>query len=484
MKICFITSECEPFVKTGGLADVCGSLPFALTMLGCEVKIFLPFYDVIDTQKYGLKPVKGIEDVKVNIGEKIVNFSLFTCRLNDSYIDVFFIDCPEYFHRKKIYTNDKDEDERFILFQNAVLISLQNLKWIPEIIHCNDWQTALIPAYLKKNFYGEDMFQKTASVFSIHNIAYQGLFDKSSFEKTNFPAEDFQPMGPFELNDLFCFLKAGISYSDIVTTVSPTYAKEIQTKEYGAGLEGVLVSVEDKLFGILNGIHDEIWNPRTDNLIFMKYCESCFEKKVENKEELLKKTKLEFKKNTPLLGIVSRFAWQKGFELFEPIIKDLLLKNIQIIVLGEGESRYEKFFKKISEAYPEKIATFIEYNNKLAHQITAASDIFLMPSKYEPCGLNQMYSLKYGAVPIVRKTGGLADTVRDVDEYGETGNGFTFEDFNSRCFYNTLLRALDYYKDKEKWRKIVKVGMNEDFSWNKSARKYIEIYEKAFEKVK
>ena len=185
-----------------------------------------------------------------------------------------------------------------------------------------------------------------------------------------------------------------------------------------------------------------------------------------------------------MLGIVSRFAWQKGFELFEPIIKDLLLKNIQIIVLGEGESRYEKFFKKISEAYPEKIATFIEYNNKLAHQITAASDIFLMPSKYEPCGLNQMYSLKYGAVPIVRKTGGLADTVRDVDEYGETGNGFTFEDFNSRCFYNTLLRALDYYKDKEKWRKIVKVGMNEDFSWNKSARKYIEIYEKAFEKVK
>jgi starch synthase len=479
MKICFVTSECEPFVKTGGLADVCGSLPLALTKLGCEVKIFLPFYNVIDAQKHGIKPVEEIVNVEASIGEKIVNFSLFTCRLKDTYIDVFFVDCPEYFHRKKIYTNDTDEDERFILFQNAVLISLMKLNWTPDLIHCNDWQTALIPAYLNKNFYGDGLFQKTASVLSIHNIGYQGLFNKTSFLKTNFPMDDFQPMGPFELNDLFCFLKAGISYSDIVTTVSPTYAKEIQTEKYGSGLEGVLVSVKDKLFGILNGIHDEIWNPRRDNLIFEKYCESCFEKKVKNKKELLKRTKMVYMENTPLLGIVSRFAWQKGFELFEPIIKKLLLENIQIIVLGEGESQYEKFFLKISEAYPEKAAAFVEYNNELAHQITAGSDIFLMPSKYEPCGLNQMYSLKYGTVPVVRKTGGLADTVRDVDEYTETGNGFTFEDFNSRHFYSTIIRALDYYKNKEKWRNIAKVGMNEDFSWNKSAKQYIEVYEKA-----
>lgn len=479
MKICFVTSECEPFVKTGGLADVSGSLPLALTKLGCEVKIFLPYYSMIDSVKYGIKPVKEIKNIEIKIGEKTVFFSLFACRLNDTYIDVFFVDCPEYFHRKKIYTNDEDEDERFILFQNAVLVSLQHINWSPDIIHCNDWQTALIPAYLKKNYDDNGLFKKTSSVFSIHNIAYQGLFDKSSFLKTNFPAEDFQPMGPFELNNLFCFLKAGISYSDIVTTVSPTYSMEIQTEKYGAGLEGVLVSVKKKLFGILNGIHDEIWNPQNDNLIFLKYCESCFEKKVKNKKELLKKTRLKYREDTPLLGVVSRFAWQKGFELFEPIIKNLLLKNIQIIVLGEGEIQYEKFFKKISEAYPEKIAVFVEYNNELAHQITAASDIFLMPSKYEPCGLNQMYSLKYGTVPIVRKTGGLADTVRDVDEYGESGNGFIFEDFNSRQFYKTIDRALDYFKDKEKWRNIVKVGMNEDFSWNKSAKKYIEIYEKA-----
>jgi starch synthase len=484
MKICFVTSESEPFVKTGGLADVCGSLPLALTKLGCEVKIFLPFYDMIDSRKFGIQPVGEIRNIEVKLGKKTSKFSLHTCRLNDTFIDVFFIDCPEYFHRKKVYTNDKDEDERFILFQNAVLISLQNLKWSPDIMHCNDWQTALIPAYLKKNYKWDDLLKKTVSVFSIHNIAYQGLFDKSSFLKTNFPEDDFQPLGPFELNDLFCFLKAGISYADIVTTVSPTYAKEIQTEKYGAGLEGVLINEKDKLYGILNGINDEIWNPQTDNFIFLKYCESCFEKKNKNKKDLLKKAKLEFRENTPLLGIVSRFAWQKGFELFEPIIHDLLSKDIQIIVLGEGEVQYEKFFRKISDVYPAKIQAFVEYNNELAHQITSASDIFLMPSKYEPCGLNQMYSLKYGTVPIVRKTGGLADTVRDVDEYEENGNGFTFEDFNSKHFYKTIERALDYYKAKEKWRNIVKVGMNEDFSWNKSAKKYIEIYKKAIETAK
>jgi starch synthase len=484
MKICFVTSECEPFVKTGGLADVCGSLPLALTKLGCEVKIFLPLYSMIDNSRFGIKPVDNANDIAVEIGNETVQYSLHTCRLNDTFIDVYFVECPGYFNRKKVYTNDKDEDERFILFQKAVLNSLRRLNWSPDIMHCNDWQTALIPAFIKKNFSGDNLFNKTASVFSIHNIAYQGLFSKSSFPNTNFPEEDFQPMGPFELNGLFCFLKAGISYADIVTTVSPTYSKEIQTEKYGAGLEGVLVNEKEKLYGILNGINDDIWNPQIDNFIFLKYCESCFEKKSKNKKELLKKAKLEFYENTPLLGVVSRFAWQKGFELFEPIIQDLLSKDIQIIVLGEGETQYEKFFRKISDAYPEKIHAFVEYNNELAHQITAASDIFLMPSKYEPCGLNQMYSLKYGTVPIVRKTGGLADTVRDVDEFGETGNGFTFEDFNSKHFYKTIERALHYYKDKEKWRNIVKIGMNEDFSWGKSAKRYIQIYEKALMNLK
>ena len=483
MKICFVTSESEPFVKTGGLADVSGSLPLALTKLGCEVKIFLPFYDMIDSRRFGINSVKGIENLEVKLGKKTSAFNLYTCRLSDTFIDVYFVDCPEYFHRKKVYTNDEDEDERFILFQNAVLISLQRLNWSPDIMHCNDWQTALIPAYIKKNFRTDGLFRKTASVFSIHNIAYQGVFDKSSFLKTNFPVDDFQPLGPFEFNDLFCFLKAGIRYADIVTTVSPTYAKEIQTEKYGAGLEGVLVNEKEKLFGILNGINDEVWNPQSDNLIYLKYCESCFEKKIKNKKELLKKAKLKFHEDTPLIGIVSRFAWQKGFELFEPIIQDLLAKDLQIIVLGEGEAQYEKFFKKISDAYPEKVHAFVEYNNEIAHQITAASDIFLMPSKYEPCGLNQMYSLKYGTVPVVRKTGGLADTVRDADEYNEKGNGFTFDDFNSKHFFKKIERALEYYMDKEKWRNIVKIGMNEDFSWNKSAKKYIEIYEKALSKI-
>lgn len=479
MKICFVSSESDPFVKTGGLADVSGSLPIELFKSGCELKIFLPFYDLINGAKFNIKPVDSINNISVKIGEKLAFFSLYFCKLQNTSIDVYFVDCPDYFHREKVYTNDADEDERFILFQKAVFISLQKLQWSPDIIHCNDWQTGLIPAYLKKNYEADELFKKTATVFSIHNIAYQGLFDKSSFLKTNFPPEDFQPFSPFELNNLFCFIKAGISFAEIVTTVSPTYAKEIQTSEYGAGLEGVLVERKDDLYGILNGINTEIWNPEKDKLIPFNYSLKTFENKIKNKKNLLKKAKLEFSENTPLLGIVSRFAWQKGFELLEPIIDDLLSKNLQIIALGEGESKYEDFFRNIAKKYPEKFVVFIEYNNELAHQITASSDIFLMPSKYEPCGLNQMYSLNYGTVPVVRKTGGLADTVKDADEFGGKGNGFTFTDFESSQFLNTIERALLYFKNKEKWKKIVQNGMNEDFSWNKSAQKYLEAYKKA-----
>lgn len=484
MKICFVSSESDPFVKTGGLADVSGSLPLALEKLGCEVKIFLPFYDLIDTARFNIKPVENIRNVEVKIGEKSVSFSLFSCKLESGSIYVYFIECPEYYHRKRVYTNDADEDERFILFQKAVLISLQNLNWSPDVIHCNDWQTGLIPAYLKKNLRSETMFKNTVSVFSIHNIAYQGLFDKSSFSKTNFSQEDFQPFSPFELNNLFCFLKTGISYAEVITTVSPTYAKEIQTPEYGCGLDGVLVDRCSDLYGILNGINTEIWNPKSDNLISYNYSYSDFGIKIKNKKELLKNIGLKFDENVPLLGIVSRFAWQKGFELFEPLIDELFSKNIQLIILGEGENKYEEFFKNLVKKYPGKVVAFVEYNNKLAHKITASSDIFLMPSKYEPCGLNQMYCLNYGTVPVVRKTGGLADTVKDADEFGKDGNGFKFTDFDSQQLLKTIERALIYFEDKKRWDELVKIGMNEDFSWNNSAKKYICIYKKALEKIK
>lgn len=483
MKICFVSSESDPFVKTGGLADVSGSLPIALNELGCEVKIFLPFYDLIDAEKFNIKPLANINKFEEKIGKKTVFFNLYSCKMQNTHIDVYFVDCPEYFRRGKVYTNDADEDERFILFQKTVLVFLKKLNWSPDIIHCNDWQTGLIPAYLKKKYQHDAFYKNTISVFSIHNIAYQGLFDKSSFLKTGFPPEYFQPFSPFELNDLFCFIKAGISFSEIVTTVSPTYAREIQTSEYGAGLEGVLVERKNDLFGILNGINTDLWNPEKDKLISYNYNFSTFHNKIKNKKALLKKAGLEFSENTPLLGIVSRFAWQKGFELFESIIDNLLSKNLQIIVLGEGEKKYEEFFRDVANRYPEKFEVFIEYNNELAHQITASSDIFLMPSKYEPCGLNQMYSLNYGTVPLVRKTGGLADTVRDVDEFGNEGNGFTFTDIDSSQFLNAIERALSYFKDKEKWKKVIQVGMNEDFSWKKSAKKYFEVYEKALKKL-
>jgi len=482
MRICFVSSEGDPFVKTGGLADVSGSLPIALKKQGLEVKLFLPLYDLIDLKKFNILPLTGFNGITVDIGSKSVAFDVYTCKIENTDIDAYFINCPQYFHRKKVYTNDADEDERFILFQKAVLITLEKLKWQPDVIHCNDWQTALIPAFIKRNINNSDSFKKTSTVFSIHNIAYQGMFDKSSFEKTNLPENDFQPMGPYELFGNFCFIKAGISFADVVTTVSPTYAKEIQTQEFGCGLEGVLVNRQKDLYGIINGINDKLWNPALDKLIPKNYTFETFANKKENKIELLKKANLKYNEKTPLLGIVSRFAWQKGFELIEEVIEKLMEKDLQIVALGEGEKKYEDFFKSVSEKYPHKIKVFVEYNNELAHLITAASDIFLMPSKYEPCGLNQMYSLQYGTVPVVRKTGGLADTVKDADENPAEGNGFTFSDFDSTQFYNAIERALLSFKDKSRWMNIVEQGMNEDFSWNSSALKYIEIYQKAISK--
>jgi len=482
MKICFVSSESDPFIKTGGLADVSGSLPVELEKLGCDVDLFIPLYNSIDIVKFGIKPVNGIQGIEVNLGNKNVKFDLFICKINNTNINAYFIDCPVYFHRDRIYTNDPDEDERFILFQIGVLKSLQLLDIKPDIIHCNDWQTGLIPAYIKRDNEFKKFFEKSSAVFSIHNIAYQGLFDKTSFSKTNLPESDFRPMGPYELYDKFCFIKAGISFAEVVTTVSPSYSKEIQTPEFGCGLEGVLVNRKNDLYGIINGINNKIWNPGNDKLIPANYTFKTFQDKIKNKTAFLKKTNLQFNENTPLLGIVSRFAWQKGFELFEPIMDNLLASNIQIAVLGEGEEKYEKYFKGLAGKYPGKIAAFVEYNNELAHLITAASDIFLMPSKYEPCGLNQMYSLQYGTIPVVRKTGGLADTVKDADENPAEGNGFTFSGFDSNQFYNAIERALLSFNNKSRWMKIVEQGMKEDFSWNSSALKYLEIYQKAISK--
>ena len=475
MKVCFVSSECVPYIKTGGLADVSGSLPLSLYELNTDVKIFIPLYDKIDRHKYNLVKLNELSGDTVSILNMQHKYDVYHTK-HYGKIDTYFIDCPFYFSRGVVYTSDADENERYILFQHAVLKSLQKLQWVPEVIHCNDWQSSLIPSMLKLQYSWDKLLRSTKSLLSIHNIGYQGVFPPDSVVKAGYGESLYVLGGPFEFNGYANFLKAGIYYSDIVSTVSPTYASEIQTPEFGSGLDGVLRSRGDNVFGILNGIDTNDWSPVSDKLITKNYSFKSLEDKYINKSELLKLSGLKIEDNVPLFGIVSRLAWQKGFELIVELMEKRIGDNFKLVVLGAGEEKYEDYFTKLMNDYPDKIKVFLEYNNSIAHLITAGSDFFFMPSRYEPCGLNQMYSLNYGTLPIVRNVGGLADTVIDVDK--ENGNGFSFDEFNLEGIESAFDKALKLYSDKQKMKSVIKRGMSSDFSWDKSAKEYLDLYSK------
>ena len=482
MKICFAVSECVPYVKTGGLADVAGALPKALQQLGCEVKVFLPLYSSIDTVDHDLILAAELADIPVKIGDKMVTFNTWYGHLPNSEVEVYLLDCPLYYDRDRPYTSDSDEDERFVLLQQGILQILQRYHWAPDVMHCNDWQTALLPVYLKINYKWDSLFANTATLLSIHNIGYQGRFSRDAVYRAGLSLNDYYPGGPLEFDNSFCFLKAGILFSEIVATVSETYAHEIQTHEYGAGLDGVLASRKNDLLGILNGIDTEEWNPKTDRYLRYPYSEKNLDKKLQNKKALLQQMKLPFDESVATIGMISRLTPQKGFELLPPVIDELMKLPLQIVVLGSGEPAHEEFLRAAATTYRDQFSTYVGYNNELAHLITGGADMFLMPSRYEPCGLNQMFSLNYGTVPIVRKTGGLADTVKDYHEYYQRGNGFSFSNFSGEALYLTVRRALDLFRDKKIWRSMMRRGMREDFSWSASAKRYIELYEKAKER--
>lgn len=479
MKICFAVTECVPYVKTGGLADVGGALPKALAHNGCEVKVFLPLYGSIGSLDHNLTLVEALKNMTAHVGATPHTFNVWQGRLPDSEVDVYFIDCPEYFHRPHPYTSDPDEDERFILFQQAIIHVLQHLHWAPDVLHCNDWQTGLLPAFLKLSYHWDRLFDGTATLFAIHNVGYQGRFDAAAIGKAGLSYDNYYPGGPFELDGSFCFLKTGIFFSDVITTVSETYAQEIQTPAYGEGMEGVIASRKDDITGVPNGIDRNIWNPQTDELIQHRYSIKSLENKKKNKHALLAEAHLPFDDRTATIGIVSRLARQKGFELLQPVLHEIMEQPVQFVVLGSGDRDLEDFFRWAAATYKDKFSAYIGYNDKLAHQITAGCDMFLMPSLYEPCGLNQLYSLNYGTVPIVRRTGGLADTVKDYHEYYKKGNGFVFTQYSPDVLHLTIVRALDVFKQKRVWRELMMRGMQQDFSWERSAKQYVGLYKKA-----
>lgn len=485
MKVAFVASEVVPFAKTGGLADVAGALPVELKKSGVDIKVFMPKYYSVDERKFKLNYDHYIGEMWVRVGGEPQQVNVFTGFLPNSDVEVYFIDSPRYFHRSSIYTNDPDESDRFILFQKAVIEVIQKMGWAPDVIHCNDWQTGLMPLLVKDNYSWDKLFSHTSFLYTIHNIGYQGVFGEDTVNKAELKKEYFHDKHTIEHNGAVNFMKAGILYSDYINTVSGTYAKELFSEEYGSGMQSYLWQKKERFFGILNGIDYDMWNPETDRHIPFHYSQKDFTGKKDNKKFLLDQMHLNYREHVPVIGIVSRMASQKGFDIIEPVIHELLDMNIQLIVLGSGDQKYEDMFNSLSRVYPHKVSVYLGYNNELAHLIEAGADMFLMPSRYEPCGLNQMYSLRYGTVPIVRKTGGLADTVFDYDEVsfagGDYGNGYSFNDYAGWALVDAVRRAKRDYLNPELWRTIQLNGMKMNLSWEHSAREYMKLYSKALQ---
>lgn len=486
--VLFVTSEVFPYSKTGGLADVSNSLPQALNSLGNDVRIISPKYGQLDERRLQIHEIKRLKELKIDVNGKDAKFSIKSSFIHgkNTKAQMYLLESNDYFKNKGIYQNSKtkkdfsNNDERYLFFCKAVIEILEILQWKPDVIHCNDWQTGLIPAFIKTIYKNNPYLNDIKTVFTIHNLAYQGNFPKTSFEKTGMPDSVLTEKGGLHFGQ-FSYLKTGLNYADKISTVSQKYSEEIRTnKEYGCGLEDVLNGRKKDIMGIFNGIDYSIWNPTVDKLIPYRYTYQEVPLKYENKRELLEKYKIEYDEDIPLIGVISRLVDQKGFDLIEKIIPQLMKEDVKLIILGIGEEKYHKFLKKIEKKYSSKLAVHIGFDEELAHHIEAASDMFLMPSKYEPCGLNQMYSLKYGTVPIVRNTGGLSDTI--IYYRKPKGNGFLFDKYDPNDLMKAIKSALVLFKDKNKWNKLVREGMSLDFSWKVSAQKYMKLYKEVSSK--
>lgn len=478
MKVAFVVSECVPFAKTGGLADVAGALPSKLADMGHEVILVMPHYRKVKETAPDVQPTG--KTVSVPIGDEIVAADLLETEQNG--VRFYFIDNDRYYDRDQLYGTPEgdyhDNAARFMFFSKAALAALKALDFKPDIIHCHDWQSGLVPALVKEYRPKNGFFLNTRCVFTIHNLAYQGIFWHLDMPMTGLPWSYFTPDG-FEYYGKINMIKSGIVYSDVVTTVSEKYAREIQTEEYGCGMEGVLSARNDRLFGVLNGVDYDVWSPEKDKFIAAPFSVDDTAGKIECKKDLLKEYGLPYNPKRPLISVISRLADQKGFDLIADDIDKIMKLDINFILLGTGEQKYHDLFTRIGKRFKKRAGIRIDFDNALAHKIEAGSDMFLMPSRYEPCGLNQIYSLRYGTVPIVRATGGLDDTIVDYDPETGRGNGFKFSDYTAEALIETIKRAVKLFADKKHWDQLVHNAMTCDFSWNESARKYVKLYETA-----
>jgi len=477
MRIAFVASECVPFSKTGGLADVVGALPPALAAIGHEVDVYLPKY----RQTKLTSPRTLLRSVTVPFDDQY-RFCSVVDGGTLAGVKFYFIEYPPFFDREQLYGTPAgdytDNAERFALFSRAVL-EASKIFGAPDVFHCHDWQSALVPILLKTLYADDPAFRGTSSVFTIHNMGYQGQFPPETLPLLMLPWDLFT-IGKMEFYGKVNFLKGALVFADFITTVSRKYSQEIQTAEYGFGLEGVLRSRASTVSGILNGVDYNVWSPQTDTFIKARYSPDDLGGKLQCKQDLL----ADFGVTTPdlrlpVIGIVSRFAAQKGFDLIAQVIDRVAREEMVIVALGTGDKEYEDLFRRLNQQFPKKILVRIGFDNALAHKIEAGSDMFLMPSRYEPCGLNQIYSLKYGTVPVVRSTGGLDDTIEPWDPRSGRGTGFKFSDYTGEALLATIRQALTAFKDQAGWHTLMRNGMAKDFSWTSSAREYVRIYEKS-----
>ena len=464
-----------PFAKTGGLADVTGSLPQALNNLEQNIKaaVIMPKYGLI---QHALKDkIKHIRYIFITVAGKSVYCGIEKAEYKG--VSYYFIDNEYYFKRDGLYGYG-DDPERFAFFCKAVLEAVPFLDFLPDILHCNDWQTGMIPLLLNDRYKSQSMYKNISVIFTVHNLQYQGVFDIERVKNCMDLNDRYFNMDGIEFYGGASFMKAGLIYSDLITTVSPGYADEIQEKVFGERLDGLLRARKDKLFGILNGIDYKDYDPESDIYLVKRYNKDSLELKKENKSALQLELNMPQNRDIAVIGLISRLTSQKGLDLIEYAMHDILKEDLQFYVLGTGDEKFERFFKDVAYNNPERVSANIRFDNVLAHRIYASSDIFLMPSLFEPCGLGQLIAMRYGSLPVVRETGGLKNTVFSYNESTGEGNGFSFREYNAHDMLFTIKRALDLYKDKKTWEKIQIAAMSSDYSWHSSATKYVELYNK------
>ncbi len=479
LKILYVSSEVDPFIKTGGLGDVAGALPAAILGEGHDVRVVMPKYNVINEKYKNNMSHVASQNIKLDWRTQQSDIFEYNQIVNDDNKELkyYFIGNDYYFNRSWIY-GEFDDAERFGFFARAVIEMLPKIGFKPDIIHCNDWQTGILSVMLNDQYKFDEFYSDIKTVYSIHNLRYQGNFPPEVLEITGLN-HGYNTMDSLEFYGGISYMKAALKYSDVITTVSETYAREMQMIEYGYGMDGMIRKRNESLYGILNGIDYKKFNPETDDIIYEKYSKNNLEGKFHNKQKLQEELGLPIR-DVPVVGVVTRLTEQKGIRLIDESIEELMNMDIQLVIVGNGEWHYEEMFKYMQARWPEKVSANIRFDTELAQKIYAGADIFLMPSLFEPCGLSQLIGYKYGTIPVVRKTGGLADTVKQYNPHEKTGTGFVFDNYNSWEMMQSIKNAVDmYYNNKEEWENMKRKVMDLDFSWGVAAKKYIALYKKA-----